>query len=281
MYKIFKNTLKPIHLARHYTTSLYGALKNAQLFDDVDTYCMFIGYSRSGKTMIASLLDAHPNIIIADELDALEYIHVGFSRRQIFYLLLENSRALAQAGRESKGYPYKVPGQWQGRFKTLRVIGDNKGGGSTLRLRAVPWLLQRLHSTIGVKVKFIHVIRNPYDNISAFSTRRNNRLHLENGIEHYFSLCESVTDIRKEIRGDDLFELRHESFITRPAACLQELCHYLGIEAPNDYLGDCASIVCKPPPKPRYEAPWNCELVDIVKKRIEEFPFLHGYSYTD
>ena len=75
-------------LVRNYPIAALGGWRYQDVFADVETYCMFIGYSRSGKTMIASLLDAHPNLIIADELDALQYIYAGFSRRQIYYLLI-------------------------------------------------------------------------------------------------------------------------------------------------------------------------------------------------
>ena len=268
-------------LVRNYPIAALGGWRYQDVFADVETYCMFIGYSRSGKTMIASLLDAHPNLIIADELDALQYIYAGFSARQIYYLLLENARTFAKAGRISRGYSYKIPNQWQGRFKKLRVIGDNDGEGATLRLHATPWLLQKLHNTIGINIKFIHVIRNPYDNISALLTRRDISLNLESSIEHYFSLCEIVEDIKKQIKGDDLFELRHESLINSPTTCLKELCHFLGVKVSDDYLNDSVGILFKSPHKHRYEAPWNRELIEIVKNRIGKVPFLHGYSYEN
>ena len=76
-------------------------------------------------------------------------------------------------------------------------------------------------------------------------------------------------------------ELRHETFINSPKTYLIELCHFLGVDAPDDYLNNCASIVFKSPHKSRYEVQWRSELIEIVSKRINEFPFLHGYSYED
>ena len=72
-----------LDLAKNYLSSYYESLKLTEFFKDVKTFCMFIGYPRSGSTLIGSLLDAHPNIIIAHELDVFRYIRAGFNKRQI------------------------------------------------------------------------------------------------------------------------------------------------------------------------------------------------------
>ncbi len=167
------------------------------MFDNVRTYCMFIGYPRSGHTLISSLLDAHPNVIITNEIDKLEYIEKGFEKEKIFPLLLANSQSFASTGREWTGYSYQVPNQWQGKFKTLQVIGDKKGGTSTLRLFSKPELLRLLWETIDIEKKFIHVIRNPYDNISTLAMKADWVRDIEHGIEVYFSMCETIVDIKK------------------------------------------------------------------------------------
>ncbi len=42
-----------------------------KIVNDVDTMLMFIGYPRSGHTLIGSLLDAHPNMVVANEYNIL------------------------------------------------------------------------------------------------------------------------------------------------------------------------------------------------------------------
>ena len=119
-------------------TYVLETLKDKKTFQNVDKYCMFIGYPRSGHSLVGSLLDAHPNIIIAHELNALNFVDMGFNQQQIYYLILKNSRKLATQGRESSGYSYEVHHQWQGKFRELKVIGDKKGGDSTSKLRYNP-----------------------------------------------------------------------------------------------------------------------------------------------
>ncbi len=282
MRKIHENILKACELAWLYLPSAYGSFKNRKLFEGIETYCMFIGYPKSGKSLIAALLDAHPNIIIADELGVLKYIRSRFSKRQIFYLLLKRSQIFAKTGLKRGGYSYIVPNQWQGQFKKLLIIGDNKGCGATLRLQAMPCLLKNMKKVVNLEIKFIHVVRNPYDNITTiFMRKKIVKNDLRECIKFYFSLCEMVSHIKQQIKEDDLFELRHESFIENPKTYLKKLCHFLGIDAPNDYVSDCTNIVFKPPHKSRYDVQWDQELIDIVNKRIKEFPFLIGYSYEN
>ncbi len=247
-----------------------------ELFKDVDTFCMFIGFPRSGHSLIGALLDAHPNIIIGHELNVLKRLYEGLNETEIYSLLLENSRSQAEVGRKSK-YTYSVPNQWQGRSQELQVIGDKQGGASTRFIAKHPDSLQRLRDTISLKIKFIQVIRNPYDNISTIASRKN--WSLEESTGKYFSWCEYIENIKKEIAPSDLFMLRHESFIDSPQVLLKELCHFLAQDAPDDYLSDCASIVYQSPHRSRQEAQWDHTLIDTVRERMSEFAFLQGYSF--
>jgi len=144
MIKFIEKSSRMFALAKQYPISFYGGLKNRDLFDEVKTFCVFFGYSRSGHSQIGSLLDSHPNMLMAHEVDALKYFYFEFGRNQIFQLILENSSAFTKSGRQWNYYSYRVPNQWQGKFKDLQVIGDKKGEGTTLRFKKAPFLLQNL-----------------------------------------------------------------------------------------------------------------------------------------
>ena len=56
----------------------------------------------------------------------------------------------------------------------LQVIGDKKGGGTTMELTEKPHMfsiLKELNETVGIPLKFIHVIRNPFAVISTWVLR--------------------------------------------------------------------------------------------------------------
>jgi hypothetical protein len=265
-----------------YPVALYGSLKYRRVFADVRTYCMFVGYPRSGHSVVGRLLDAHPEAVIAHQGGALQFVHAGFSRAQIFALLLRNSRLFTEGGSAWSGYTCHVATQWQGRFRKLHVIGDKSGQGATLRLAARPWLRQQLDRRVGCSVKYIHVVRNPYDNISTMHRRAQERQpqsELEASISEYFSLCETVAHVRGQIDEADWLELRHEPFIDSPKAHLAGLCGFLDVTASRDYLDDCADVVFKAPHRSRFEVDWSPALIETVERQIERFPFLRGYAY--
>ena len=252
------------------------------IFKSVEKYCMFIGYPRSGHSLVGSLLDAHPNIIIGHELHSLKLFKQGVNPQKIYYLLLQNSKRKARHGRQETGYSYALPNQWQGNFETLKIIGDKKGSGTSRIVGDSPEILTTLFNKLDVPVKFIHVTRNPYDNISTIvSMAYLNKPDLTYGINTYFTKCEAVAYLKKQISKSDILDIRHESLIDNPKTVLSQLCNFLEVEINNNYLNDCASIVFKSPKKSRLKYEWSDELIKRVKNQIDKYEFLQGYSYED
>jgi hypothetical protein len=254
-------------------------LRHRRLFDEVEAYVMFVGHPRSGHSLVGALLGAHPDTVIAHELDALRFVRLGFRRDQLFELLLARDAEFARADQRTKsGYQYAVPGASQGTFRRLRVIGDKKGGGSTSRLGAEPGLLDRLRAVVRVPVRIVNVVRNPYDNITTLSRRSGKAL--DDAAASYFRRCETVERIKAEA-GDDFAQVRFETFVDDPITELLRLCGFLGIEGSDDFVSAAVSIVAPRPHRSRLEADWTPGLVDSVRRRMERFGFLDGYGYVE
>lgn len=247
-------------------------------FNDVQTYCMFIGHPRSGHSLFGSLLDAHPEIIIAQEFNALKFIQRGFNRDQLFCGLLRRSKGFTRRGRKWNGYKYKVPNQWHGRYSELKVIGDKKGGVSAGALRRNPRLLQQLRETVRVPVKVFHVIRNPFDNIKTISQAYHHK-KLAPAIKGYFSRCSVIQKIRQEVDPNDWLDVCHEDIIAAPRKMLKAACQFLGVTTTPGYLKDCASIVFKEPRKRRFEVVWTQDQRQLVEENIRQYNWLSRYSY--
>ena len=265
---------------RTYLSSAWHGKMHAAMFDDVENYCMFIGYPRTGHSLIGSLLDAHSNMIIAHELDALDYIGRGYSRNQLFHLIVNNSRQFSAKGRTWTGYSYQVSNQWQGRSSHLRVIGDKMAARSARRLSDDPGLIGRLRHTVGMPLRLVHVIRNPYD-VIATMTRRGRHTSSDLSIEVFFRMCRRSVEIKEQVPQGELYDIRLEDFINAPTAELKRLCAFLGIDAEPSYLEDCASIVFKSPKKSRFDIPWSADAIERVRTRISDFEFLAGYSFHE
>lgn len=271
-------------LAWAYPTSYYKGRKNKELFEGVGTYCMFIGYPRSGHSLVGSLLDAHPHAIIAHELDALKFVEAGFGRDQLYQLLLDNSRRFARRGREWTGYAYEVPRQWQGRSNDLRVIGDKKGGRSTLRLARNPDLPHRLQKTVAAGIRYVHTIRNPYDNIATMHKRALEHDHhqtLGATAGDYLERCEMNAKLKERLGDEAVLDVHHESFVENPKSSLGGLCDFVGLGYDEGYLEDCASIVFASPRKSRHAVEWDDATSAAVRTGIERFDFLRDYSYEE
>jgi hypothetical protein len=260
-----------------------GRLRSArprfpELFGDVDRYCVFIGYPRSGHSLIGSMLDAHPQTAVAHRLDSLRYLQAGYDIADVFYLILRNAQRFAATGRSLTGYSYRIDGQWQGRYESLRLLSDQEGDKSVRRLRDDPGLLDRLYSQ-GVRVRFLHVVRNPYDNITTVAIRTFRRLSA--AIDRYFDLCSAVADVKARAAAGDVIDVRHEDFIDDPETHLRALEQALGLPSEEEHVRGCARVVHRTPHRSRYRLPWSTALIDTVRRRAEAYPFLQGYAYDE
>lgn len=270
-------------LTADYPRSLWGGWREHTLLADLHAFCLFIGYPYSGHSLIGALLDAHPNVILANEQHVLRYVRAGFSREQILYLLSANERRCAAAraqGHLPFYYNFQVPNQWNGAVSASpQVIGDKGAWGATLALERQPRLLERLHRLIRVEVKIVHVVRNPYDSIARFALRQ--QVDLAQALSYHFRLAHTIAGMVERIPAADLLELHHEDFLAAPAPGLAKLCTFLGLKAPNDYLEDCTSIVFSAPHKSRYEVAWDDNLRQEVQDQSARFAFLAGYAFDD
>ncbi len=249
-------------------------------YDGVRTWCIFVGYPRSGHSLVGSLIDAHRHAVISHRLDALRFFHEGMEPRAIFHLILRNSARFAANGRRLTGYGYAIEGMWQGRFEPeLRLVGDQEGDKSARWLTRFPELLDRLLSLRGARVRFVHVIRNPYDNIATIAHRTFQPL--EQAATRYFRLCEAVAEIKRRTDPADILDIRHEDLVARPEASVRGLWEDLSLETAVPDVRACASVVHPAVSKTRLRATWDPELVRRLEVRAAEFPWLSHYTFAD
>ncbi len=263
-----------------YFQSLLKAQENRRIFKQVKSYCMFLGNERSGHSLIASLIDAHPNIIISHEVNALKYWTMRFSRNQIFSLLLENSSSYAARGRGESGYNYIVPNQYQGKFKELLVIGDKDGRRDTSLLTRFPNIIRPVLNK-NKNIKIIMVVRNPFDNITTISLRQKKTEVPQANIDRYFNMAHASETLINAVDKKFCLTIKHEEVIKNTQTALRQICDFLEVPALDDYLADCASIIYGSANRSRYKLPWSDENKEKVQAEIDKISFLNGYSFND
>jgi hypothetical protein len=281
---VYLPAYQKLSLLANYAISYYKGRQNHALFDQLKTYCLFTGHARSGHSIVGALLDAHPNAVIADEVDSLRYVEAGFNRDQLCYMLLTKANLVNEKkgrlkpGRDGKTYSYAVPGQWQGRFSQLHVIGDTRAGGSTIRIGQDPAILPKLQALMpGVALKIINVVRNPFDNISTKIVRR--EMTFEKSISDYFRNCEIIANLEQQLNPAMFLMVRQEAVITRPQETLRQICDFVGLEPSPAYLDACAGILYSSPAQSRHKVDWTPQLIASVQAQIDKFAFLAGYTF--
>jgi hypothetical protein len=254
-------------------------------FDSVNTYCMFLGYPRTGHSLFGSLLDAHPRIIIAHEFNVFYQLRKReWDRNKLFTALLYNSEFLKNMGRGWSGYSYEVPGQWQGRFERIEVIGDKKGGGTTREIISNPGTLEKLRSLLGasVKLRVFHILRNPYDTVASMVTGRRREIEIAEKMPFYLDLLEGAEmALTQMLVPDEVMTIRHEDFILQPRETLAHALGFLGQSASQDYLDACAGILFEKPRQKRHAVEWKPDELKQIEAAIDQYSFLHGYSFED
>ena len=261
-----------------YLSSAWDAVRGPKL-PDIERFCFFIGYARSGHSLTGALLNAHSEVVISHELDAVGFVEKRFRRSQLFSLILRRDEEFGSMDRIWAGYDYRVPDLFQGRFNRLKVIGDKKGGRSALELSRRPELLDRLRRTVRVPIRVIHVTRNPFDNIATLAARRNGSL--AGATRRYEQSCRAVAEVRPLLAPDELFELSHESFTEDPKTWLANLCVFLGVEPDESYLSGCAAVVWPSAKRRRDTIEWTPEDRRGVEELIDRYSFLKPYSFDN
>ncbi len=289
MKEISHKIISKIRFIYSYIKSLvYGFLWRKK-FEKSQSFVIFLGYPRSGHSLIAALLDAHPNIVMGMEWGLLPHLKMGYSQNQVYASIIQNSRRFQKRKNNVwTGYSYKVENSWQGSFDELHVIGDKFGGRTSIMLYENPDLLQLIETRLKLPVKYIHVIRNPFDVITTMTRRSFEKLNKtgEPGnlellpfIKNYFNRVETVSRL-KDNSNLDIYDLYHEDFILQPGSQLKSLLNFLGVNYTDEYINDCEKIVYKEPHKSRQNIEWTKDLIQFVESRIKKFGFLQRYSWN-
>ena len=304
---------KYLHSKHHGTKTPLPAPQGVDesVADQVEAFVVFVGYPRSGHSIVGSCLDAHPDAIVAQEFNLFTRLMKSppRNRLELYKSLYINSYRESVVGWRSqqqnprkKGYTLQInsTNSWQGKFKRLKVIGDKSGGLTTHAYHSSPpsfvSAYRLLSGMVKVPVKFLHVVRNPYDIIS---TKLLYRMSEQKGRKGNFTMERPITDIRRimqatrsldsEARGvrelvenlhPDILEVHSVDFILRTKETLLKICDFLGLECDGNYLEQCNRAVYDKPSRSRTAVVWTRGCRDSVDDLIRGYPFFSRYSFS-
>ena len=255
--------------------------KHPQRFAAVHTYAIMIGHTKSGGSLLGSLLDSHPRVAFADEHDLLDHVASGFDGEALAYLAARGARREALKGRVTRKmepYSLAVPGMSQGTSINVEVVGDSTAGITTQRIGADSQILTRLgHVVHPASVRLIHVVRNPFDPIATMISRG----HRSPGeaIDRYFANCAILQEMHGSAIASTIHVVRYEEFVADPATRLRQICTHLSLATTDDYLEQCAGAIRNARPRQRDLVKWQEVHISEITDRSNEFDFLGGYTF--
>jgi len=273
-----------------YLKSFFLGSLGKRKFEGIQSFILFVGYPRSGHTLVAALLDAHPEIVMGIEWGVLSHLRMGYGRNQILFSLERHSRLFTRRLHNTwTGYSYKVPDMWQGRYQSIKLIGDKLAGQTSIILKNDPALLDRLQQELACPVKIIHVIRNPYDTITTMARRSFEKsgskgdldaAFLAPFIDRYFDRVAEVQKL-KEAGRFGMHDLYHEDLIGHSETVIEGLLHFLEVNIPKNFISNCTGAIYQNAHKSRFEFEWTEDLKSLVRENISKYKFLQGYRFED
>ena len=189
--------------------------------------------------------------------------------------------------KERKRY-YRIFDQWQGRFERLAIIGDCSPDSNTevlAKKHCEP--LSAFSEKIQLPLKFIFLVRNPYDIISSqvissYSSKKPKE-KFDMIVPKFIESCELREKFLARITSMpeySVFIWHLEDHIANPQRKLAELCSFLNIESTESYLDACAKIFYKKPKQSRHLINWPEKHKASVSATIKQYNFFSHYRWT-
>ncbi len=256
-------------------------------FSEVQTFILFVGYPRSGHSLLGALLDAHPHAIVSHELDAIDKLKEGYPQEQLYQAIVDQAKAFKAGGSKWMGYSYQIPGTEQAWSDQLTHIGDKRGGTTSRHLENDWSMLEKIQSW-GVSLKIIHLTRNPFDCISTAIKKREaeqqrsfSSVDVRRKADHFFRKAKSV-DVLIQSGQYEVYTMTHEKMIRDFHVEMTHLLQFLGLPPLPDYLASCEQAIFSGPNKSRTASShWSEENRAYVQEQMSAFPFFSHYSFDE
>ena len=281
------------------------------VIDHVKMFVFFLGHAHSGHSIVASLMDSHPHMVISHELDLVTKLSLGIiapNKAEIFNTIWSNTVQTVIDGvrtHNGKGYNLTVDGACEGSYSdTINVIGDKRGAKTVSVLNnSKRWLTAfAILKSLNVTLKVILVLRNPYDVIAStllldhyiyrrkysetkFADYKKSNTTIEfspdliNSCIHKYFKSLSVIMNGKKKYNLDIIEIHGKDLILDPRGTLLKLCGSLGVTCSDNYLDICSNKIYKTESRTRHLVNWTNESLQMVQQNIENYSLLKEYTF--
>ena len=268
-------------------------------YADVQHFVAFLSLGRSGHSWIGSVLDAAPNALVANEYGIFERFKTEgrkMTRDSLFEGIAKNSFLCGKYGR-IQVYDYSIPGLWQGKLgdsHTIQVIGDKRGGSLVQRLMSFgkPWAdqsaaeaqrryMQEFRDLVIVPLRFVMVLRNPFNMIATWHLRHGQGLKeidkvvLQEALDQYLQIKWAAENL---LEPNEVYVTTMESFAKHTETELRSICEFSHVQCPPNMVQMVNNLTNHTPHDTYMLVKWEQKQIMVVNNFIAEHLQEYGYS---
>ncbi len=282
--------------------------------DRVRKFVFFMGWGASGSSVIGSVLDAHPHIVIPHEYGLFEqwrknatrfYLKKRYVFNELYKKSYDDAVSGARKGNEGlskRGYTFSVKGMWQGQFEDhVSVIGDKKAAPPSRLYSTDPASFRQVYKelvkTVGIRVVALFLVRNPFDMAAKVATqlfaatqnmRKLDTMHkvyridkrLKEVISRIFDSAEASHAMIQDPKLNlTVLEVHNADYVNEPKRTVQRICDFLEVQCSEEYLQACEEKAFKSTFKTRQLVEWPSELRTPMEQQMRNFRFFDRYSF--
>ncbi len=238
----------------------------------------FIGPGRCGHTIVAAIIDSHPNARVSEEIKIItKWARDGWTREKI----LDHTKNRGRGGKERRTKLLPGHSNWEA---PLLVLGDKCGWDAPMLIKhgSNEDILDKFSEHIGMPVKVVHTIRNPYDIITGWvQSSKWQKLYGKDymlwrmAVRRYARFYSSANKI---VERYPRFDLYNEELIQSPERVLTELCEFLELPIVEPWFTNAVNAVYKKPNERSKTCKWPAVWEEQIPWRIiDKYSFLERY----
>jgi len=269
---------------------------------DLNNFILFIGHCRSGTSAVAAIIDSHPNAICSHEIHCLQNsMKEKWSKNKTIEYVVNSSQEQAKKGRRSgtiladgcRGdYNHKIEGQLKDANSVIYSAGDKLAGKDNSYLHKVGInALVKFKDKIGLPLKIIHMVRNPYDIIALerrwygiMSLRYRSRKRKQKKINYWVDVLKRIEGITKAVKNIDdkdisVCDIYLDTLVNDPNSELKKLFSFLDLPISENVMNKCKNHLNFTPHQRRFEIQWGDTKKRVEKEIIEEFEWFNKYEF--
>jgi hypothetical protein len=249
-------------------------------FDTLQNYVILMRYKRSGSALLTQILDAHPNCIFVRREELYASLDKWETPEKIYQHLYGWS--IRRKGRPLSVNGYEYPIEGVGYAHDPISIGHKSSTRRFLELVSDEQSLHDFQAAVNLPLKFLHLVRSPYDQVNARWQQkefRRKNAPLDEIIAHVREQTEANWKMYQLSEGwGDYHQVHYEDLQNRPLINMAKVCSFLELPLLEDHLENCRKLVHRT--AERTAATWTADTREQVEHIIGDYPKFYE-RYTD